>query len=707
MNVSDDAINDFINNVSDKRLDRDALNEVLAAAVNDNRSSPAQLSDQLFEAMRFELLAKNFETLLLSDSIDYGTPEQRWDYFSRLYREATVQVLPVSVSDFVSKVPTPSNDELEAMFNQYKDQLKRPEFPQPGFMVPAQAKFQYFKADRANFVKAAEAKLTDKQINDYYEKHKESYRKSTFDESEVPAATPKTGETSKTGATPRLPAVRSQNPPRHRSPPRSRKPPTTQNHRQPTRRRRRPTKNRSRPTTRKPMANRQRRLRMANRPTPVPPRDTLATTIFWRVADTTPPASTAPAATATSAKSDAAKTESAKPNASKAPTKPDAVKSEPAKIPPPKVEPPKAGPSTPPVTKANPAKPASATDDEFRPVTDPKVREDIRSILANEAVTSQINDAFAKIRTEVQVYSRQHMDWVGNGSSGEAPPPPDYKALAKTNGFTFGDTPMMTADEAPDVNELGKSWIFSAETFSRAPFQAVAFDPNLPAYMPDESSSIDGEITYLWWRTDFTKAYVPNFVDAKPQVTLAWKMVEARKLALGAAKKDADDANKRRATLKEIFQNRPNMNVAEVGPFHWLSIGNVPMGTTTQQRISLTNLSGVDMAGEDFMHAVFKTEVGSATAAFNQPQTVAYVIQLQKLEPSEDMFRRQFLTYQEQSANSQNAGPAWSAARGFAQPVEQAKLQTVFDELGVKKVAGASSTSQPNGQPEEPDDEGD
>lgn len=689
MTVSDDAINDYINSVSNKSLDREALSEALASAVNDNRSSVNQLSDQLFENLRFELLADNFGRLLLHDAIDYDTPEQRWDYFSRLYREATVQVLPVSVSDFVSKVPTPSNDELQSMFDKYKDRLKRPSLPEPGFMVPAQAKFQYFKAVPANFLKAAEAKITDKQIDDYYEKHKENYRKSTLDDSESPPAeTPKTPASPKTGPGTAA-AASSPAPKTPAAPPKS--------------------DEKSKPADKTKTDGKTPPAAQGEKSSDARPAarhfgddDLLA------LADTTPPASTAPTASPPAKSSAAAKAASAKADSTKAPAKPDAVKSEPAKIPPPKVEPPKAGPptSTPPAAKTTPAKPATSTDDEFRSVNDPKVRAEIRTRLAKEAVSSQINDSFAKIRTDVQVYGRQHMDWVGNGSAaGDAPAPPDFKAIAKADGFIFGDTPMMSADEAPDVNELGKSWIYSATM--RAPFGAVGFDPNLPSYMPSESETAD--ITYLWWRTDFNKAYVPNFVDAKPQVTLAWKMIQARILAMNEAKKDAEDANKRRATLKEIFQNRPNMNVSEVGPFHWLTIDNVAMGTTTEHPISLTNLSGVDMAGEEFMHAVFKTEVGSASAAFNEPQTVAYVIQVQKLEPSEEMFRRQFLTYQEQMATSQYAGLAFSAARRSAQLfVVPAKMQAIRDELGFKRLATANSSgSQSDEQQEPPSDDED
>ncbi len=684
MTVSDAAINNFINNISGGQLDQEALNAALAQSDSDNRSSVNQRSVDLFENLRFELLAKNFEALLLSDSTDYGTPEQRWDYFSRLYRAATVQVMPVPVSDFVSKVPAPSNDELESMFNEYKEQLKQPGSPLPGFMVPAQAKFQYFKAVQANFVKAAEAKVTDKEINEYYDSHKESYRKSAFDESEFPAPEKKTPEATKSGSK-AMPAAgeKSKTPDSAKSPV-------------------------SNPPAKTPVAPKSGETsKPADKPKtgPAAPqapasgkssdarpgRRHFAAGELLALADTTPPESTPPKTAPGTAKA----------------AKPDAIKSEPAKIHPPKVEPPKAGPNLA-SPKTNTAKADDVTADEFRPVTDPKVRSAIRTLLASQKAANDITDAFGKLRTSAEMYGRLRMVWVGDGSQGDAPTPPDFNALAKTNGLLFGETPLMSADDAQDVSELGKSLIINMATDSAAYFPSESYDPNIAAYIPQESVGIDESAQtnarFLWWRTEFNKAYVPNFADVKPKVLQTWKMVQARTLAMNAAKKDADDANKRRATLKQMFQDRPNMNVSEIGPFHWLKVDNVSMGTTTQPRISLTNISGVDMAGDDFMRAVFKTDVGSAAAAFNLPETVAYVIQVQKLEPSEDMCRRQFLLYQEQAANSPNLGPADLAARQSSSTVIRAKFQAVCNELGFKRLATAATESQSSGQQESSDD---
>ena len=168
----------------------------------------------------------------------------------------------------------------------------------------------------------------------------------------------------------------------------------------------------------------------------------------------------------------------------------------------------------------------------------------------------------------------------------------------------------------------------------------------------------------------------------------AWKMIQARKLALAEANKYAEEANRRQSTLKEIFQLRPNMTVKDAGPFHWLSVGNMPMGDSMQQYTQITQVPGLDFAEVAFMRTVFSTEQGKTAVAFNQPETIAYVVQIEKIEPPEDVFRQQFQSFQVQSENSRNLGLPYEAAYRDAQrTTEQIKMGAIFEELGFKRLA--------------------
>jgi hypothetical protein len=110
----------------------------------------------------------------------------------------------------------------------------------------------------------------------------------------------------------------------------------------------------------------------------------------------------------------------------------------------------------------------------------------------------------------------------------------------------------------------------------------------------------------------------------------------------------------------------------------------------------------------EFMRTVFTTDVGSAAVAFNQPETVAYVVQVQTLNPPEDTLRNDFQTYQAQSANRGDWGQAGLAARMEARRVGQSAYQAIEDELGFKRLVPLASNGQGTGGSSLPtDDESD
>ena len=199
--VTDTAINEYINReVTENMLSGSDLDAALRAVGSGRvRYTP----EQIFDALRFELEVRNFEELLLSDEMGDITPEQWYDYYSRLHRYATIQVLPVEVKDFVAKVPDPSEGDLRAFFEKYKDDFSRPDSPAPGFKVPVKAKFQYFEAKTDDFTKPEKPKVTEEEIKKYYDEHKELFRKTddeTGTESSAKSTTDKATGADKTDA---------------------------------------------------------------------------------------------------------------------------------------------------------------------------------------------------------------------------------------------------------------------------------------------------------------------------------------------------------------------------------------------------------------------------------------------------------------------------------------------------------------------------
>jgi hypothetical protein len=65
-----------------------------------------------------------------------------------------------------------------------------------------------------------------------------------------------------------------------------------------------------------------------------------------------------------------------------------------------------------------------------------------------------------------------------------------------------------------------------------------------------------------------------------------------------------------------------------------MTYGNVPLGTArTPPRMS--EVTGVEMPGTDFMETVFSQERGQIAVAMNHPKSIAYVIRVNEINPPE------------------------------------------------------------------------
>src|SRR5207245_2583797 len=79
------------------------------------------------------------------------TPEDFWNYFQEKRTETQVAVLPVPVRQkgFLDKVATPSEGELQELFDKYKNKESAPGQADPGFKQPQRIEAAWVGA-RAN-----------------------------------------------------------------------------------------------------------------------------------------------------------------------------------------------------------------------------------------------------------------------------------------------------------------------------------------------------------------------------------------------------------------------------------------------------------------------------------------------------------------------------------------------------------------------------
>lgn len=139
---------------------------------------------QLIEGYKLELAAHRMRVLANGGAFtgniadNAATPAQALDYFKRLNRRMEAEVLELPVEDYVSQVQDePSDAEVKELYEEYKNQLKSPAFPEPGFREPLRISIDWLKADFPEILDREIAKLTEEELRDYYEKNKESFTK--------------------------------------------------------------------------------------------------------------------------------------------------------------------------------------------------------------------------------------------------------------------------------------------------------------------------------------------------------------------------------------------------------------------------------------------------------------------------------------------------------------------------------------------------
>ncbi len=203
---------------------------------------------------------------------------------------------------------------------------------------------------------------------------------------------------------------------------------------------------------------------------------------------------------------------------------------------------------------------------------------------------------------------------------------------------------MISAEEARDATDLGRSYREVADPRARGgrrfeTFPQFAFDESLLRYKPFTTFEISS--TYVIWKTDASPEQIPELDKVHDQVLRAWKMIEARKLAVTQAKKYQAEAERDKASLDETFGKQPEVQVIKPPPFSWLTMGNVPRDPSGG-RPRLAEISGVTEPGNELMQTVFELSPGGFAVASNHPETVEYVIHLLSFDRSQESLLEQF-----------------------------------------------------------------
>lgn len=649
--VSDSAINQLLREVSADNLTPRELGGLISKLRYGNAPVGEQ---QLFDSLRNEIKAWRV-TQMFSASIDAIPPAQRFDYFNRLNRKAKIEAIAVPVEDFADKVPKPGDAELEAFFDEHKNQIAVPGSPVPGFKIPHRERFQYLKAEYDLFRETAE--VTEEEIEKYYEENK----KSMFRKLELPKDKP---------SAERDDSKKSEDPEPDLGPGTddTSKPESSKPEKEPAEK---PAAESPGDSAKKAPAS---KTGAAPKPNDGSSSDrTSGGARFLLVADekTAKPDSSEPEAKAPATDKKEDKAAEEKPaDETTAENKQTEDKSEDKTV----------------DEKSAEEEPASK-EPEYEPLE--KVRDQIVTALKAQKATDKANAAIEAAASRMRAYADARTFYLVKKEADPNAVPPkdiDFVALAKEHNLTYEESRLASANELAGT-DIGKSFMSVRGElpfqFRAAPFIEVAFGPRHSLYEAVTTNDTDGN-AFLSWKVEQAEERVPKFEEVRAEVERTWRLIKARDLARKQAETYVAEAKGAKKKLSEVFTDE-KVKVITAGSFSWMTMGSTPEAGRDAV-VMLSEVPGIDHPGESFMETVFSLPLDGIGVAMNEPQNTCYTVQVIEYDPpvvelEEDFAREDFRRY-------------INVAMGDTRQIYLAWVNSIGKQAGLKWLQEPSATEE-------------
>ena len=602
LTVSNTAINEFLAAWTNNMVRQDQFDSIIAGL---RYGRAPVLAADLFDSLRTALVARN--TLLLFQTGFSGDPPGwRWDFYKRLEQSATIKAFPVEVENLAASIEAPSEAELSAYFEKFKNNLPSARSPDPGFKEPHRIRYTSLMADQKKFEDEAGNTITEKDVKEFYEANKESrFRQSppdapllqesarspTDEKSEVKAEK-ESGEEKTLKDSPEAPSQLEQN----------------------------AKENAPKDTSEKKSKESRGQEKDVSQPL-----DSDSSSMNRR---------TRVIPVAFQVKKETDGTDSSAKDAGQEPEEtpvtgsaiPDSVEGQPA--------------ADPADAKENkePTE-SSASEMTFQPLEE--VTEQIRQEISRQRATETIDAIFSALAADVNAYAEDRALWIARGKDGDKEPtPPDAKKIAEKQSLVAVESDWLTVNEAADGGGIGSSFEFVPDPSSRFGIRQqrwleVMFGEGTISLRPITSRDAEGN-RYFSWKQDDQEERVPAFEEARDNVEKAWRIVEARPLALERATALVAKMNEK--GFMESLSKPELERVQEVGPFTWLTQGAAGVNAAPV----LSSPQGLAMPGSAMMQKVFATAEGKSVAVFNEPKTICYVIGVLAFQPPEHELQDRF-----------------------------------------------------------------
>jgi hypothetical protein len=679
MSVDDDMINYYIQQFGLNRVDGESVRAILANTGDRNVRSNEAL---VFATLR-KLLLAHFYRQAYEDEASIVLPEQRWEDWRQINEKISLSAAVLPIQRFLGDVPEPKEADLTQLYDKFKDQepdliyrVMRRELPSPdpGFAEPRRVKLQYLVGSVAERTQALLDTVTEEEIADYYERNKRSeFTKMEADaaedfDNEAPAGAPGNeaptgdaapadeGDSSPTGDT--APADDGESPaetpasedaaetsdapaesaaedavPAEGQPaePATDAPAEAAEETQPT----------SSPATEAPAAatgdqssnDRRSPFRFAAlQATPA--------------ADAIDAAETETSAAADDAKEDAPATvasdepvgesPAADADSNDAPAQVEATATDAA-------EGAKPADSAAAESSATPEDSATAEASseeplEYLPLDE--VRDEIRERLARDKAVqqleAQIAEASAKLQTEYNQYGRQ----VVEAQVAEKPAPKAPEKLANLQWLADEYKLSLVATEPLTALQLSELEVGKATDDQSGQVNVTqAMFTSLKPFEPFVARELEGD-WYVAVKTEDTPRRVPPFDEVRDKVALAWRRIEAGKLAEKKAQELAKESETSTESFVEFFKAKGYEVIPQTALF---SARSYSLGPGMGYPAELSEVPELKNVGQEFMEAAFSLKDNEVKSQLNFDHSAAYVFRLNSRQYTPEELKKRFL----------------------------------------------------------------
>ncbi|MBL6725859.1 MAG: hypothetical protein ISQ09_12295 [Rubripirellula sp.] len=633
-NLDDNALKVWLQQYTDGQFtDRDIISKLMQTTQN-RMGQP-----HLYEQLRTHLLAQLYEQrgvsgLFLGQSPMSGpllTPEEHWENFLKLNRSAIVSAYGISVDDYLPQTKeSPSEIEIKAVYDEGKDRDPSEFSAEPGFHRQYVAKTEYVSGDLQSFVDAEVAKLSEEQIRSEYDRRIKG-GDFLIPADEVSISDSETVDDSDATEGVTSPSVDDS------------------------------------PAEEAAATEAAEASDSSESGEPSTEADTVSSEAVDQSAEETATEIVEETSEQTSApgeqsqssllqessvrlvsltQQDAQTTESqASENQEQVGDSTAAAPTEPqANAAPTASEQPEAADQDP--GSAEPTvEEAAETVESFE-----KVRDEVAADMVRATAQIRMANAIKSVNGQMKRFFSENAMYENSlsiqGDTGKkAPQRPNLAELAAELGLqheVIGPYSAVTISDEPiaqsvsmDSLQMGQTSNFVQMAYGST--SAQSREPSLPLFASIETTDPRTMRQYLAWKIEETAAYTPELDEVRDEVVMAIRVREARKLAVQAAQAMAEQAKASESVeLKDLIPaDKVDALQEGLGPFTWMTSFGF-------SGASLGVVPGIELAGADFMKAVFTNDAGTVSVATDQSGRMVYVLQADGFQPGVDELREQF-----------------------------------------------------------------